>query len=276
VHIDPVTLNLDPTKLERSITAKTRAILVVHTFGLPADLDPILEIARKHKLPVIEDACEAIGAQYRGRNAGGIGKLGVFGFYPNKPITTGEGGMVVTSDSGLADTMRALRNQGRRDSDGWTGHSLLGYNYRLSEMNCALGNAQIKRLAGILEHREAVAMRYAQELEAIPEVIPPPSQFQDGRLCWFVYVVRLSAHFEPAQRDSIWRQLIAHGIGCGRYFAPLHLQPLFAPYVNAGINLPVTEQVAGRTLALPFFNHLTESQIIEVCRTLREAIGNVS
>jgi perosamine synthetase len=272
VDIDPLTLNLNPEKLERSITSKTRGIIVVHTFGRPADLDPILEIARKHNLPVIEDACEAIGAQYRGRNVGGIGDIGVFGFYPNKPITTGEGGMVVTSDSAVADTIRALRNQGRRDSDGWTGHSLLGYNYRLSEMNCALGDSQMKRLAGILERREAVAMRYSQELQTIPEVIPPASQIQDGRLCWFVYVVRLSARFEPAQRDLICRYLIARGIGCGRYFAPLHLQPLYAPYVNAGADLPVTEQVAGRTLALPFFNRLTEKQIIEVCRTLHDAI----
>jgi perosamine synthetase len=276
VDIDPLTLNLNPEKLERSITSKTRGILVVHTFGRPADLDPILDIAWKHNLPVIEDACEAIGAQYRGRNAGGIGNLGVFGFYPNKPITTGEGGMVVTRDSDLADTIRALRNQGRRDSDGWIGHRLLGYNYRLSEMNCALGHAQMKRLTSILERREAVAMRYSQELQAIPEVIPPPSTIQDGRLCWFVYVVRLSAGFEPAQRDSICRQLIARGIGCGRYFAPLHLQPLYAPYKNGGGDLPVTEHVAGRTLALPFFNRLTENQIIEVCQTLREAIGNAS
>jgi perosamine synthetase len=272
VDIDPLTLNLNPEKLERSITSKTRGIIVVHTFGRPADFDPILEIARKHNLPVIEDACEAIGAQYRGRNVGGIGDIGVFGFYPNKPITTGEGGMVVTSDSAVADTIRALRNQGRRDSDGWTGHSLLGYNYRLSEMNCALGDSQMKRLAGILESREAVAMRYSQELQTIPEVIPPASQIRDGRLCWFVYVVRLSARFEPAQRDFICRYLIARGIGCGRYFAPLHLQPLYAPYVNAGADLPVTEQVAGRTLALPFFNRLTDKQIIEVCRTLHDAI----
>src|SRR5580692_3070507 len=124
VDIEPVTLNLDPGKLEKSITSKTRAILVVHTFGHPADLDPIMDIARKHGLPVIEDACEAIGARYRGRPAGGIGDFGVFGFYPNKPITTGEGGMVVTRDSQLAATIRALRNQGRMDSDGWLDHRL--------------------------------------------------------------------------------------------------------------------------------------------------------
>ncbi len=140
-------------------------------------------------------------------------------------------------------------------------------------MNCALGVSQMKRLRTAFSNAERLLRsRYLQELQTIPEVIPPASQIQDGRLCWFVYVVRLSARFEPAQRDFICRYLIARGIGCGRYFAPLHLQPLFAPYVNAGADLPVTEQVAGRTLALPFFNRLTEKQIIEVCRTLHDAI----
>ncbi|HLX44758.1 MAG TPA: DegT/DnrJ/EryC1/StrS family aminotransferase [Bryobacteraceae bacterium] len=274
VDIDPLTLNLDPEKLERSVSPKTRAILVVHTFGVPADLDRIIEIARRHGLAVIEDACEALGSEYRGRRAGGIGDFGVFGFYPNKPITTGEGGMIATRDSGMADTLRALRNQGRRAEDGWTGHRLLGYNYRLSEINCALGHAQMQRLGGILEQREAVAMRYSQELQAVPEVIRPLLKIQGGRLCWFVYVVRLVERFTQADRDSIFRQLNAEGIGCSRYFAPLHQQPLFAPYAHA--DLPVTEQVSARTLALPFFNRLTEEQVVEVCERLREAIASVS
>ncbi len=275
VDIDPVTLNLNPDRLEKMITPRTRAILIVHTFGYPADLDPILDIARKHGLPVMEDACEAIGAQYRGRNVGGIGDLGVFAFYPNKAITTGEGGMVVTRDSRLAETIRALRNQGRRSADGWLEHSLLGYNYRLSEMNCALGVAQMKRLGGILETREALAMRYAKELQSIPEVTVPPLKLEGGRVCWFVFVVRLSARFTRADRDSICRQLTARGIGCGRYFAPLHLQPLYAAYTNPRDDLTITEHVADRTLALPFFNRLTEEQITEVCRSLREVFEGV-
>jgi perosamine synthetase len=266
VDIDPLTLNIDPNKLERSITRKTRAIIAVHTFGHPADMDPIMDIARKHGLPVIEDACEAIGARYRGRPAGGIGDFGVFGFYPNKPITTGEGGMVVTRDSKMAATIRALRNQGRRESDGWLDHGLLGYNYRLSEINCALGLEQSKRIDDILARREAIAIQYSEELQAIPEVTTPALEIQDGRLCWFVYVV----HVE--NRDAVLRKMIEQEIGCARYFAPLHLEPLFAPYVNPRDDLKITEQMAAQTLALPFFNALTSEQIYEVCCALGNAV----
>jgi perosamine synthetase len=266
VDIDPVTLNLDPGKLERSITPKTRAIIAVHTFGHPADLDPIMKIARKHDLAVIEDACEALGARYRGRPAGGIGDFGVFGFYPNKPITTGEGGMVVTRDSRMADTIRALRNQGRMESDGWGEHRLLGYNYRLSELNCALGVEQMKRIDDILDRREALATQYSEELQAIPEVTTPPLTIKDGRVCWFVYVIRLD------NRDEILENLTGRGIGCARYFAPLHREPLFAPYVNPRDDLKITEQVAGQTLALPFFNRLTREQIHGVCCAVRDAV----
>lgn len=267
VDIDPFTLNLDPAKLEQRITPKTRAIIVVHTFGYPANLDAILAIARNYGLPVIEDACEALGARYRGRPVGGIGNFGVFGFYPNKPITTGEGGMVVTRDSQMADTIRALRNQGRRGSDGWLEHRLLGYNYRLSELNCALGLEQMTRIGEILDRRSAIAQQYSEELQAIPEVTTSPLNISDGRVCWFVYVVRV------ASRDAILERLQQQGIGCARYFAPLHLQPLFARFVNSRDDLKITEQVATETLALPFFNALTREQIHEVCGALACAVG---
>jgi perosamine synthetase len=273
VDIDPLTLNLDPAKIEARITSRTRAIIVVHTFGYPADLNPIMQLAAKHGLAVIEDACEALGAEYQGRRVGGIADFGVFGFYPNKPITTAEGGMVVTRHADMADKIRALRNQGRRATDGWTDHALLGYNYRLSEINCALGVAQMKKFAGILEGRERVAMTYSRELESIPELDAPLSQIEGGRLCWFVYVVRLRAGYTQAARDSVWKSLLDQGIGCGRYFAPLHLQPLFASYVDHQDDLSVTEDMAGRTLALPFFNHLTEGQVMEVCSALKRSIA---
>ena len=270
VDIEPCTLNLDPDKLERSITPKTRAILAVHTFGVPADMGPIMHIAGKYGVPVIEDACEAIGARYRGQSVGGIGHFGVFGFYPNKPITTGEGGMVVTRDSRMADIMRALRNQGRREQDGWLDHALLGYNYRISELNCALGLEQVKRIEDILDRRAAIARQYWEELQLIPGVTPPPLEIPEGRVCWFVYVVRLD------NPDAILETLQGQGIGCARYFAPLHRQPLFAPFANPRDDLKVTEQAASQTLALPFFNQLTRQQIHEVCCALGSAIRSIT
>jgi perosamine synthetase len=268
--IDRVTLNLDPDAVERVITPKTRAIILVHTFGYPAELDPILEIARRHNLRVIEDACEALGAEYRGRKAGGCADLGMFGFYPNKPITTGEGGMVVTRDSGLAETIRALRNQGRRPTDGWLEHCLPGCNYRISEMNCALGVAQMQRIGYILDRRESLAMRYAEKLHTVPQVTLPPLHAPDGRISWFVFVVRLPR----AIRDRVWRRLKDRGIQCGRYFAPLHREPLFAPFHNSDGGLPVTEATEGTTLALPFFNRLRDEQITEVCSQLAAAVSD--
>jgi perosamine synthetase len=274
--IDPGTLNLTPESVASAITPRTRAIIVVHTFGCPVDLDPIVHIAARHRVKVIEDACEALGAEYRGRKAGGIGDFGVFGFYPNKPITTGEGGMVVTRDSQLADTIRALRNQGRRTADGWLDHTLLGYNYRLSEINCALGLSQMNRLDSILARRENRAACYREHLRTVPELTLPIFETPDGRVCWFVFVVRLAAGFTQADRDGITSYMASRGIGCGSYFAPVHRQPLYAGYAGGGRDLTVTEQVAPRTLALPFFNRLTDGEIAEVCATLREAIAAVA
>jgi|SRR5580658_592070 len=270
--IDPLTLNLTAESVAGAITPRTRAIIVVHTFGCPADLDPILHLAARHDVKVIEDACEALGAEYRGRKAGGVGDFGVFGFYPNKPITTGEGGMVVTRDRRRAETIRALRNQGRRPADGWLDHALLGYNCRLSEINCALGISQMSRLDSILARRENRAACYREHLRTFPELTLPVFETADGRVCWFVFVVRLAAGFTQAHRDGIVAYMASRGIGCGRYFAPVHLQPLYAAYADRGHDLTVTEQAAPRTLALPFFNRLADDEIAEVCVTLREAI----
>ena len=265
--IDPFTLNLNPESVARAITPRTRAIIVVHTFGRPADLDPLLRLAAAHGLRVIEDACEALGAEYRGRRVGGFGDLGVFGFYTNKQITTGEGGMLVTRDRQLAEAVRALRNQGRRPTDGWLDHSLLGYNYRLPEISCALGLSQLNRIDSILARRENRARCYAEHLRTIPEVALPVFEIDGGRVSWFVFVVRLQ------DRDAILRYMVSRGIACGRYFAPIHRQPLYAAYADRAGDLTVTDQVAPRTLALPFFNRITDDQIAEVCLTLRDAIA---
>jgi perosamine synthetase len=264
VDIDPETLNIDPGRIEEAITPRTRAILVPHTFGRPADMDSILKISERHGLLVIEDACEAIGAEYRGRMAGSMGRVGVFAFYPNKQITTGEGGMVVTADPVLARRIRALRNQGRYETDDWFQHTELGYNYRISEINCALGLAQMTRLTEILGKREAVASAYDQRLQPYADLILPALASPAGRISWFVYVVRL----RPAhKRDAIVEGLAAAGIASGRYFAPIHLQPSYAAWRTSS-HLAVTEAEASRTIALPFFNQIEGSAIDEICHTL--------
>ena len=266
--IDPVTLNLTADSIARAITPRTRAIVLVHTFGYPANVESILVLARERNLRVIEDACEAVGAEYHGRKAGAFGDAGVFSFYPNKAITTGEGGMLATRDPGLARTVRALRNQGRRDGDGWLGHSLAGYNCRLPDINCALGIAQLERIESILARREAVARRYAEALSGCPDIVLPEMNAPGGRISWFVFVIRLP----QTVRDRVMQALTGRGIGCRAYFPPIHLQPLFAKYRGAGQDLAVTEDVACRTLALPFFNQLKPEEMDEVSSALRAAM----
>jgi perosamine synthetase len=273
--IDPLTLNLTADSIERVITPRSRAIILVHTFGYPADLDPILKLAGKHNLRIIEDACEAIGAEYGGRKVGGFGDLGVFSFYPNKPITTGEGGVVVTRNPSIARQMRALRNQGRMENDGWLEHSLLGFNYRLPDINCALGIAQLSRIDGILASRERVANQYYEALQPYPDITPPPmaaaSGRISGRISWFAYVVRLP----HGTRDRVVQALTAQGIDCRPYFPPIHLQPLYSTDAAPGQNLPVTEDIALRTLAVPFFNHLSNEEVLTVSEALARALQDI-
>ena len=271
VDIDPQTLNMDPACVERAITSKTRAILVVHTFGVPADMDALEAIAKRHRLHIMEDACEAIGATYHGRKVGSFGAAGVFAFYPNKQITTGEGGMIVTGNARLAERMRALRNQGRYQSADWFQHQELGFNYRLSEINCALGVEQLKRIDAILAMREEVAHRYERQLRDVAEITLPDSGNSDSRYSWFVYVVRLKREGIPALRDIVAAYLQSRNIGCGRYFAPIHLQPAYEQWRNSA-HLPITEEEARTTLALPFFNRLTCEQTQQVCEALRAAL----
>jgi perosamine synthetase len=273
VDIRPKTLNLDTSRILAAITPRTKAILVVHTFGCPADLAEILEIARRHHLHVIEDACEAIGAEYHGRRVGAHGDAGVFAFYPNKQITTGEGGAVVTNDPRLAARVKALRNQGRPDTEDWFQHSEIGYNYRISEMNCALGIGQLNRIEAILHRREEIARAYDEQLRDCGNLRLPLLTVAERRISWFVYVVRLADQFSEMQRDWIQKEMNRRGIGCGRYFAPIHLQPAYRHVVAPRDGLKVTEFAAARCLALPFFNLLEEAQINEVCGNLCELVA---
>jgi len=270
VEIDPVTLNIDPAAVERAITPKTRAILVVHTFGVPAQMDAIQKIASSHKLTVIEDACEAIGAEFEGKRAGSFGDLAVLGFYPNKQMTTGEGGAVLARNPAHSARLRSLRNQGRAPNGEWLDLVESGYNYRLSDLACALGRVQLSRIDEMLALRQAAAERYDALLKGIPGLELPPLTLPSRTISWFVYVIRLP---EGVDRDRVQSALAQRGIGTGRYFGPIHLQPAWRAYSSAhAVTLPVTEAIARRTLALPFFNRISMNQQEEVAAALRDAI----
>jgi perosamine synthetase len=271
-EIDPVTLNLDPAAVAQAVSPRTRALLVVHTFGVPAEMDALQAIARRHSLFIIEDACEAIGAEYQGKRAGCFGDLAVFGFYPNKQLTTGEGGAVLARDPGHASRLRSLRNQGRNSTSNWLDHGEVGYNYRLSELACALGRVQLSRIGEMLALRRAAAERYDALLKGIAGLELPPLILPHRIISWFVYVVRLP---EEVDRDHVQASLAQRGIASGRYFAPIHLQPAWRAHSSAyAATLRLTESIARRTLALPFFNRLTMSRQEEVSAALGEAIDS--
>lgn len=272
--IDPATLNLDPSRVEAALSPLTRAILVVHTFGCPADLGALTEIARRRGIFLIEDACEALGAEYDGRKVGSYGDAAVFGFYPNKQITTGEGGALVSRERETAAAAASLRNQGREGGGTGALHTAIGFNYRLSELNCALGVEQLKRIESILAAREAVALRYHAHLEGQPDIELPAARVARCRISWFAFVVRL-AERHAGQRERLIERMAARGIACGRYFVPIHLQPAYRDEPHRCTGLAVTEAQARRTLALPFFNRMTEAQTEEVCATLVTLIGSL-
>jgi perosamine synthetase len=276
VDIDPVTLNIDVSKIEDAITPRTKAILPVHVFGRPCALDDIVYIANKHGLKIIEDSCEAIGAKYQGKPVGTFGETGVFAFYPNKQLTTGEGGVIVTDDSKIASQCRSWRNQGRSDADGWLEHDSLGYNYRLSEMNCALGASQLSRIDEILAARAHVADLYDRAFTGYLDIISPRLSEPGSTISWFVYVVRLGDDFDREDRDRVIAELKLQGIGCRNYFPPIHLQPLYREMFGFGPgDFPVSEYVADRTIALPFFNRLSEGEISLVCESLLNALRSL-
>jgi perosamine synthetase len=269
--IDPQTLNLDPDKAAAAITPRTKAIIAVEAFGNPVGMIEIEQVAQKNELILIEDACEGFGGQFASRPIGSFGRAAVFGFYPNKQITTGEGGMIVTDDDTFAAVCQSLRNQGR-DGMNWLAHARLGYNYRLSEINAALGIAQMSRLDEILENRRRVAHHYMQRLMTNRYLILPTLQ-DDTHMSWFVFVVRLNDLFEPSDRDQIIRDLRLEGIGCSNYFPPIHLQPYMQELLKTKPgDMPFCEYVAARTLALPFFTTMKSSEVDRVCDVLEKTL----
>jgi len=275
VDIDEATWNLDVGKLEAAVTDRTRLLLPVHIFGRPMPMDAVLRIAGRHgNIPVVEDACEALGATYQGRKVGTFGRAATFAFYPNKQMTTGEGGMIVTDDDRFADLCTSLRNQGRDAGAGWLAHARLGYNYRLADINAALGLAQLVRLPEFLRMRSGVARRYLEKLGRLEELVLPVP-YEDGELSWFVFVVRLADRFTQGDRDAVLESLRRDGIGCNNYFTPIHLQPFYRDLGYKPGDFPVCEKISEHTLALPFYNRLTEKDQDLVVATLKSALAGL-
>ncbi len=258
---------LPPALRDGGSDGRLRAILPVDAFGQPADMDPLCATARQHDLIVIEDSCEALGAEYKGRPAGSLGDVGVFAFYPNKQITTGEGGMIVTQRDDWAELFRSLRNQGRDVFDAWLNHTRLGYNYRLDELSAALGLAQMARLDKLLAKRAQVAAWYHERLADIDWIERPWVAPETTRMSWFVYVVRIRP---PMERDDVMARLGEHGVPSRPYFTPIHLQPFYRRQFGYHVgDFPVTEELGRVSLALPFSSVMTLDQVDAVCERLR-------
>jgi dTDP-4-amino-4,6-dideoxygalactose transaminase len=292
VDVDPQTGNIDPALVRAAVndfsnggasgrhwlpralrdgTGASRlkgpkAILPVHAFGQPADMTSIMEVARGAGLRVVEDACEALGADHRGRRVGTFGDLSCFAFYPNKQMTTGEGGMIVTDDEQFTSLCCSLRNQGRDVFDAWLSHSRLGYNYRLNELSCALGLVQLSRIDDMLARRARVAAWYSERLHDVERVRVPSVGAATSRMSWFVYVVRLES---AAERTMVMDALAERGIPSRPYFTPIHLQPFYVEQFGYRRgDFPVTEALGDTSLALPFSSVMTESQVDRVCEEL--------
>jgi perosamine synthetase len=269
--VDARTLNLDPAAVEGAVSERTKAIVAVDMFGYPCELDELRGIADRHDLALIDDACEALGAQYQGAPVGSHGVSAVFGFYPNKQITTGEGGVVTTHSEQEYELLKSLRNQGRSYESRWFHHVRLGFNYRFTDLQAAVGIAQLEKLDRILELRSAAADRYNGLLASVDGVEPPLVGDDDRVRSWFVYVVKLDRGID---RDAVLERLAEEGIEAGHYVPCVHLQPYMRERYGFTEGLcPVAEDAASRTLALPFFPQLEAEDQERVVDALRSAIA---
>lgn len=270
VDISPDTFNIDVGRVREAYMPTTRAVLAVDVFGLPADWAALTAFAQTHNVALIDDACHALGARIGERPIGSWGHAACFGFYPNKQITTGEGGCITTDDAKVAALCRSLRNQGRIE-DGRMEHVYLGYNYRLSELAAALGCAQLERLPELLARRSQIAAWYQEALAPLQDDIVLPFLPEDVERSWFVYVVRLGDHFGPDARDALMHRLQDDGIGCAPYFPSIHLQPYYRRRFGFKPgDFPICERISARTLALPFFTTLTQEEVARVAAALEE------
>ena len=270
--IDRVTLNMDPAAVEAAVTERTKAIVAVDMFGYPCELDELRRIADEHGLTLIEDACESLGAAYRGRLLGSHGPSAAFAFYPNKQMATGEGGVVTTHSEEEWQLLRSLRNQGRSyDGGGWFHHVRLGLNYRWTDVQAAIGLAQLEKLDRILELRNAAARRYGELLADVDGVAVPAADDEDHVRSWFVYVVTLDSGID---RNDVMDTLRAQGVATAEYVPCIHLQPYMVERYGFGEGLcPDAEDTARRTLALPFFTQIEAEDQGRVVDVLRHALA---
>lgn len=271
VDIDPKTLDMDIDKVESKITKKTKAILAVDVFGQPTNIKKLKKIAEKHNLYLIEDSCEAIGSEFKGDKAGSLADAAVFAFYPNKQITTAEGGIIVTNNEKIASMCQSLRSQGRAVTGFWLHHERLGYNYRMSELHAAIGCVQMDRLDQIIKKRQMVAQMYNYELRRIDGVTIPYIHPDVSVMSWFVYVIGLD---KKINRDVVMDYLKKNEVGCRPYFTPIHIQPYMVDMFGyKEEDYPVTADVGRRSIALPFFNDLNLKQIKYVASKIKEGIS---
>ena len=269
--VDERTMNLDPAAVEAAITARTKAIVAVDIFGYPCELDPLRELAESHGLVLIQDACEALGAEYRGKTVGSHGVDAVFAFYPNKQMTTGEGGIVTTHDEVTWHSLVSLRNQGRADGGGWLDHARLGFNYRIDDIRAALGIGQLEKLDSILALRAGAARRYSELLADVDGVEVPLADDADHVRSWFVYVVTLGREVD---REHVIAELGRQGIATSRYLPSIHLQAYMRERFGFREGLcPVSEDLSRRTLALPFFTAIAAEDQERVAQALAATLG---
>jgi perosamine synthetase len=273
VDIEEDSLGIDPALVESAAGPATKGILPVHVFGRPCRIDDLAKIADARGWHLVEDACEALGSRAGDRPAGSFGAASVFAFYPNKQLTTGEGGVVVTDDPNLATAFRSLRNQGRDEDGTWLRHIQLGYNYRMDELSAAIGVAQLERLDELRAGRARVVAGYRAAL-ADHDWVTLPQHGPDETVDWFVYVVRLDPQID---RSRLMNDLAAVGVPTRPYFSPLHLQPFYRRALgHAPGDFPVTERVAASTLAIPFSALLADEDVLYVADAIVEAVGRQS
>ena len=273
VDIDPLTLNINADKIEAAITKKTKAIIGVDIFGYPAEWEKIIKISQKYNLKIIEDAAEALGARYRGKKLGSLGYPTVFAFYPNKQMTMGEGGILTTNDKKFHQLVKGLLNQGRGPNTNWLRHDFLGYNYRSTEMQAALGRSQLRKINSFLKKRDRVAGWYRQRLNRIDGVKTMLANDLSHYRSWFVYVISLAQRFN---RNRVIKQLADRGIPSKAYLPSIHLQTYMKPFGYKNGDFPVSEAASASTLALPFFTQMSKKQVDLVCAQLEKVLQSNS